>query len=159
MSLSLIAAVASNGVIGKGGDLPWRLSDDLKRFKKLTMGHPIVMGRKTFDSIGRALPGRKNIVITRDTSWSFEGVEVAHSLDEALSLAGEGEVFVIGGGEIYRQALPMASRMYLTLLAREVEGDAVFPEYDAAEWKEVEREQMSEPEAYAFVTLNRATPS
>ena len=155
MTVSLIAAVAANRAIGKGGALPWRLPSDLRRFKRLTMGHAIVMGRRTFDSIGRPLPGRTNIVLTRDPAWRRDGVETARSLDDALAKAGEGEVFVIGGGEIYAAALPRASRLYLTLVPRAVEGDAFFPEYDPAGWKEVEREELTDPEPHSFVVLER----
>lgn len=133
--ISLIVAIGDNLVIGKQNELLWHIPDDLKRFKQLTLGHPVVMGRKTFDSIidflGKPLPGRQNIVITRDTSWSYEGVTVAHSLEEAIEAAQEtDEVFIIGGEQIYRQALPLAERLYLTRIDDAKEGDAFFPPYE-----------------------------
>ena len=153
--IHLIAAVAENGVIGAGNQLPWRLPADLKRFKALTMGHTLVMGRKTFDSIGRPLPGRTTIVITRDRSWSREGVTVAHDIDEALQLA-RGEVFVAGGGEIYAQTIARADRLHITHVKRAFEGDARFPEIDPRVWQEIEREEHDEPPGndppFAFVT-------
>ncbi|MBX9632520.1 MAG: dihydrofolate reductase, partial [Burkholderiales bacterium] len=116
--VSLIAAVASNGVIGRDGRMPWHLPEDLKRFKALTMGHAIVMGRKTFDSIGRLLPGRRTIIVTRQPNYRVEGAEVVSSIDDAIALArNDDEVFVIGGGEIYAQALPLATRLHLTEIA------------------------------------------
>ena len=151
MIISLIAAMARNRVIGKDGKLPWRIPEDLKRFKKLTTGHCVVMGRKTFDSIGKPLPNRTNIVITRDKSWRADGVVVAHSLDEALGLASGDEVFVIGGGEIYAAALPKASKLYLTLVEGQWEGDAFFPEYDAGRFREVAREKPAGDAACEFV--------
>jgi dihydrofolate reductase len=137
--ISIIAAVADNGVIGAGNALPWRLPEDLKRFKALTMGHTLVMGRKTFDSIGRALPGRTTIVVTRDRAWHREGVIVAHDLEEALSRA-SGEIFIAGGGEIYAQTLARAERLYITHVHRAVEGDTHFPAIDPARWQPTERE-------------------
>ena len=124
-------AVSRNGVIGRDGDLPWRLPSDLKRFKALTLGKPVLMGRRTWDSIGRPLPGRRTLVVTRQHDWQAAGAEVAHSLEEALQLATTGEttrVYIAGGGELYRQALPMADVLLLTELADEFEGDAHFPE-------------------------------
>ena len=142
MSVSIIAAVAENGVIGRGGKLPWRLSADLKRFKSLTMGHPIIMGRRTWESIGRPLPGRTSIVITRQTRYAtpFAEVQVAHDWDEAHRLAlaapgGEVESFAIGGAEVYCAALPHARRLYLTRVLACIEGDAHFPPHNEAEWK------------------------
>lgn len=134
--LSLIVAMSQNRVIGRAGGLPWRLSADLQRFKSLTMGHHLVMGRKTFDSIGRALPGRTSIVITRQTAWQPPaGVLVAHDLAAALALAAtDEELFVIGGGEIYRLALPQAERLYLTLVEAEIDGDTFFPEFAPSQW-------------------------
>jgi dihydrofolate reductase len=148
--ISIIAAVAQNGVIGAQNKLPWRLPEDLKRFKALTMGHTLVMGRKTFDSIGRALPGRKTIVVTRDRAWSHEGVAVAHSVDEALALA-EGEVFIAGGGDLYAQTLARADRLYLTQLDQPFDGDAHFPEI-GKDWRAVERERH---DGFEFVTYER----
>jgi dihydrofolate reductase len=142
MLVSLIAAVAENGVIGRGGELPWRLSADLKRFKSLTMGHPIIMGRRTWDSIGRPLPGRTSIVITRQTRWTtpHAEVKVVHDIADALQAAasapgGDREAFIIGGGELYSAALPYAQRLYLTRVLSSVEGDATFPPYNESEWR------------------------
>ncbi len=136
--LSLIVAMARNRVIGAGGKLPWHLPADLKRFKEITMGRPVIMGRKTFESIGKPLPGRTNIVVTRRRSWTAKGCRVAHSLEEAIAAAGEGEVFVIGGGELYAAALPQADRLYLTEVDADVPGDVRFPEVDLSRWRLVE---------------------
>jgi dihydrofolate reductase len=145
--LALIAAVARNGVIGAGDALPWRLSSDLKRFKALTMGKPLIMGRKTFQSIGRPLPGREIIVVTRDEGFASEGVEVARDIETALRLAetkaraaGVDEIIVAGGGEIYAQTIARAGRLYVTEVALAPEGDAHFPPIDPALWREVRRE-------------------
>lgn len=139
MLLSLIAAVSENGVIGRDGGLPWRLSADLKRFKQITMGHTIIMGRRTWESIGRPLPGRRTIVVSRQTAYRPEAdVRVAKSLDAAIELAaalGEDEAFVIGGGELYRAALARADKLYLTRVAARVEGDILFPEVDWSSWQ------------------------
>jgi len=159
--ISLVVAMARNRTIGAGGKLPWHLPEDLKRFKRVTTGHPIVMGRKTFESIGRPLPGRTNIVVTRDAAKAIPGCRVAGSLDEALALAaapdvpGSGEVCVVGGGEIYRQALPRADRLHLTLIDRDVDGDASFPALDWDEWTVVSREARTEPFRFEFLTLDR----
>src|ERR1700742_580843 len=127
MRISIIVAVAENGVIGRDGQLPWRLSADLQRFKRLTMGHTMIMGRRTWESIGRPLPGRRTIVVTRQTNYSVaEGVQTAASLDDALAIAettGEREVFVVGGAELYNEALPQAGRLFFTEVAADVEGD------------------------------------
>jgi len=143
VKLCLIVAVAENGVIGRDNDLPWKISSDLQYFKATTMGKPIIMGRKTFQSIGRPLPGRTNIVITRDTSYAPEGVIVAHTLDMALDVAtgiaqskGEDEVMVIGGAEIYTLCLPKADRIYLTRVHGDVSGDAHFPALLEKDWIE-----------------------
>jgi dihydrofolate reductase len=159
MSLAIIAAVGANGVIGRGGGLPWRLPEDLKRFKSLTMGHTLVMGRATYDSIGRPLPGRRTIVVTRQPAWSAPGVDVAHSVDEALLMAGRGTVFVAGGGDIYRQCLDHADVLHLTLVDAAVEGDTWFPEFDRDAFREVAREPHAEGDLpFAFVTYERTTP-
>lgn len=142
MTISLIAAVSENGVIGRGNALPWHLSSDLKRFKRLTTGHPVIMGRKTFESIGRPLPNRRTIVVTRDVSFNGGEFTVANSFEEALELTrGEEEVFVIGGEEVFRRALPLADRLYLTVVHAEVSGDATFPPLEAAEWTLVQAER------------------
>ena len=145
MDVAIYVAIAENGVIGREGGLPWRLSSDLKRFKADTMGKPVIMGRKTWEGIGRPLPGRLNIVVTRDRTFKAEGAEVAGSLDDAISLAtvrarcmaGADEICVIGGGEIYRQALPKADRLHVTHVLGEVSGDTRFPAIDASEWREI----------------------
>jgi dihydrofolate reductase len=139
--VALIAAVAANGTIGLGSHLPWRLPEDLRRFKALTLGHPVIMGRRTWESIGRPLPGRTNIVVTRSTRFAAPGALIAHTLDEALATAAAAdEVFVIGGGELYRAALPLAQRLLLTEIRREFAGDAFFPAFDRAAFPETSRQ-------------------
>ena len=135
--ISLVVAMARNRVIGRDNGLPWRLSEDLKRFKATTLGKPVLMGRKTFESIGKPLPGRRNIVLTRDRAWRADGVDVVRSVDEALELAGGApELAVIGGAEVYRLVLPLADRIHLTRVEADVSGDTVFPELNLAEWHE-----------------------
>jgi dihydrofolate reductase len=145
MRLSLIVAMTRNGVIGRGGGLPWKLSADLKRFKSLTMGHHIIMGRKTFESLGRSLPGRTTVVVTRQNgNPSAAEVLVAQSVPEAVSLAsGDEEPFLIGGGEIFGQGLAMAQRMYVTWVEAEVAGDVTFPQVDWGQWREISSERHS----------------
>jgi dihydrofolate reductase len=145
--LVLVAAVARNGIIGANGGLPWRLSSDLKRFKAVTWGKPVVMGRKTFDSIGRALPGRETIVVTRDPAFAASGVLVAHDLEEGLVRAteqanamGADEIIIGGGGEVYSQTIARASRLFITEVALDAEGEARFPPIDPTLWREVNRE-------------------
>jgi dihydrofolate reductase len=129
--VTLVAAVAENGVIGRGGGLPWRLPDDLRHFQRLTQGHTVIMGRRTFDEIRAPLRGRRNIVVSRNPGFRADDVAVARSLEEALALArGEEEVFVVGGGEVYAQALPLATRMYLTHVHAAVGGDTRFPAFE-----------------------------
>jgi dihydrofolate reductase len=159
MTISVIVAMTADRVIGRDNTLPWRLPADLRRFKRLTLGRHLVVGRKTWESIGRPLPGRKMVVVTRQRGFRADGVEVVHSVDDALAVArenGEDEVFIAGGEEIYRQTLARAHRLYLTLVHATVEGDAFFPEYDAAAWTEVEREDRAadekNPHAFSFVT-------
>jgi len=154
---SIIAAVASNGVIGRDNRLPWHLSDDLKRFRALTMGHHVIMGRRTWESIGRLLPGRTMVIVTRNPGYAVPGCLVAHSLQEAVALAGDDhEVFVIGGAELYREALKSAARVYLTEVHAEFEGDARFPEFDRSAWREVSRESGSDPALpHDFVVYER----
>lgn len=157
-TLSLIAAVANNGIIGIRNTLPWHLPEDLKHFKALTLGHPILMGRKTWESLGRPLPGRLNVVITRNTDYKPEGCVIAHSLEGARALAGDVEtLFVIGGEELYRQALPVADRVYLTEIHEHYDGDASFPKLDPAHWQESERkaQQSASGLAFDFVTYIR----
>lgn len=141
MIVSIIAAMDRKRGIGVGAKLPWRLSADLKRFRELTMGHHIIVGRKTFESIGRPLPGRRTIVVTRDRNYKAEGCEVAHSVEDATRLAresGESEAFICGGAEIYAESIETADRMYLTFVGAEVAADTFFPEFDEREWREQE---------------------
>ena len=141
MIVAMIAAVAANGVIGRDGVMPWRLSTDMRRFKQLTMGKPLIMGRKTFESIGKPLPGRRNIVVTRQRAFEAEGVEVASGIDAAIALAGDvDEAIIAGGGEIYAAAIDRADRLYIPEVEAAPEGDAFFPEIDQAVWREVSRE-------------------
>lgn len=158
--ICLIAALAANRVIGRNNALPWRLPADLKRFKALTMGHPVLMGRKTYESLGRPLPGRRNLVITRDRAFEAAGCEIAHSLDEAIAACrGAGDIFIIGGAEMYREALARAHCLEFTEIHAEFEGDAVFPEFSMAEWRETAREaHRDEPQVhfdYDFVRYER----
>jgi dihydrofolate reductase len=159
--VSLVLARADNGVIGANGALPWRIADDMKRFKAITMGKPIVMGRKTWDSFPKKpLPGRTNIVITRDASWRADGAAIAHSLDEALAKArGENpaEIAVIGGAEIYRLALPKADVIHLTEVHMNAEGDVSMPPFAPSLWRETERVDGATAEGlrYSYVTLER----
>lgn len=167
MRISLVAAVARNGVIGADNAMPWRLSSDFRRFKALTLGKPVVMGRKTFASIGRPLPERTNIVVTRDAGFSRDGVLTASSFEEALRLAGEGlpedagEVMVIGGGEIYRLAMPLADRLYVTHVEASPEGDTYFPTIDPTLWRVTSSEIVpagpKDSAATEFVIYDRIT--
>jgi len=162
MKTSIIVAMDSNGVIGKDNELPWHLPADLQHFKKTTMGKPILMGRKTWESIGRPLPGRTNIVITRDSDYQADGCVVVNSIDAAIAAAGEqDEVMVIGGAEFYRQVLPRADTLYLTRIHASFDGDTVFPGLNAADWREVERSDQSadekNPHDYSFIRLERVT--
>ena len=135
--ISLVVAMARNRVIGRDNALPWRLSEDLKRFKAITLGKPVLMGRKTFESIGKPLPGRRNIVLTRDRAWRAEGVDAVSTVEEAIEAAdGAAELAVIGGAEIYRLVLPMAGRIHLTRVEADVSGDTLFPELEPDEWEE-----------------------
>jgi dihydrofolate reductase len=172
MQVSIIVAVSENGVIGREGELPWRLSSDLRRFKEITMGHTVIMGRRTWESIGRTLPGRRMIVISRQPGYRVEipEVEVAASLDDALERAtakGEVEAFVIGGAEMYRSALPIADRLYVTLVKAQVEGDTYFPvkSFDDFDWNSwvIVNQEPHEADAkneysYVYVTLQRCEP-
>jgi dihydrofolate reductase len=142
MSISIIVAASVNNVIGADGQLPWRLPEDLKHFKAITMGKPMIMGRATFDAIGRALPGRKSIVLSRQQGFEAEGCVVVPTIDAALEAAGDAEeIMVIGGGEIYRQLLPVADRIYMTRIQANIEGDTLFPELDMNEWDVVAVEE------------------
>ena len=139
-AIYLVAAVAANGIIGASGKLPWHLPEDLKHFKRLTMGHPVIMGRRTWESLGRPLPGRENIVVTRSAGYVAPGAAVASSLDAAIALcAGESVAFVIGGTELFQAALPLARGLVLTEIQRDYEGDTRFPAYDRSQWRESQR--------------------
>lgn len=165
MKVALIVAVSQNNVIGRDNQLPWHLPEDLQYFKSVTMGKPILMGRKTYDSIGRPLPGRVNIVITRDQSWTADGVEVVNSLDHAMAAgaaackaSGSDEIMVIGGAQIYGDCLPVADRLYLTKVEADVDGDAFFPEIAMDQWQIIAEKT---PKAvgnhpYRFLILERA---
>lgn len=162
MKISLIAAVAENGVIGHGGDLIWRLPADMRFFRQTTTGHHVLMGRKTWESIGKPLRDRTNVVITRCTDYEASGCTIVHSLDDALEVArqaGETEAFVIGGSEIYALALPLADRLYLTRIHHSFEGDTVFPRLDPTQWVESSHEEHEPDEKnayrYAFTVLDR----
>jgi dihydrofolate reductase len=157
-SVVLVAAVADNGVIGADGQLPWHLPDDLAHFRRVTTGNVVIMGRKTFESIGRPLPRRTNIVVTRQPDWSADGVIAASSLTEALEVAEEhdGDAMVIGGSQVYALAMPLADRQVLTEVHAMPEGDVTYPPFDREEWVETQRE---EHDGYAFVWLERAGPT
>ncbi len=157
--ISLIAAISENRVIGKDNQLPWHISEDLQRFKILTKGHPVVMGRKTYESIGRLLPNRTNIIITRDESYQVTGAQVVHSFENAVGTAqsspGSDEVFVIGGGQIFEQAIKIANTLYLTVVQTTIQGDAYFPDYSEFT-KEVYRKDSSNGELeYTFLELEK----
>ncbi len=159
--ISVIVAAAANDVIGEGSRLPWRLPADLRHFKKTTMGKPVLMGRTTYESIGRPLPGRFNIVLTTDRGFAASGCTVVHSIEEALqAAAGHEELMVIGGASIYRQFLPMADRLYLTRVHHEFAGDTRFPEMDHTRWRELSREDHGaderNPYPYSFLVYERA---
>jgi dihydrofolate reductase len=167
MRLSLIVAMAENRVIGKDNALPWRLPADLRRFRRLTTGYPVIMGRRSYESIGRPLPERTNIIVTRRPGYRVDGCLIAHTLEDALTLAqGAQETFVIGGADIYGQTLERAQRIYLTLVHAEVPGDTFFPKLDMSTWHETGREAHAADDKhsyrYSFVTLERtaseATP-
>jgi dihydrofolate reductase len=164
MSISIIAAVAANNVIGRDNKLPWHMPADLKWFKKLTMGHHVLMGRKTFEEFKKPLPGRVNVVITRNPNWAADGVAIARSVDEGISkaeAAGDKEIFIIGGADIFTQVLHRADRMYITRIHAEPEGDTFFPEFDDVnEWKLVDAEHCEadekNPYPYSFLTYERS---
>jgi dihydrofolate reductase len=149
--LSVIAALARNRVIGRDNDLPWHLPEDLKRFRALTMGHHIVMGRKTFESLGRLLPGRTTVIVTRNRDYQVPGAIIVHSLEEAVTACGDDpEIFLIGGAELYQQSLQLAGRLYLTEIDAEFEGDAYFPAFSRDTWKETARETQISAEGLPF---------
>jgi dihydrofolate reductase len=156
MRISLIAAMAENRVIGRGGALPWDLPADRRRFRELTWGHPVIMGRKTFESIGCSLAGRQNMVLTRQQGYRAGGCLTFGDLPTALeACAGSSEVFIIGGGELYREALPLAQRLYLTIVHVELDGDTLFPEIPAGEFQEMERRQVEDNFPSDFVIYER----
>lgn len=160
--INIVVAKASNNVIGAKNDLIWHLPNDLKHFKSITSGHPIIMGRKTFESLGRPLPNRTNIVVTRDQNWNAEGIEIASSLAKAIESAKkiDDDIYIIGGGNIYKQAMEFTDVLYITEVHHEFDGDTYFPEIDSDEWEEVERQDFKKdekhPYAYSFVTYKRA---
>lgn len=161
--ISIIVAYAANRVIGREGKMPWYLPEDLKRFRRLTMGHHLVMGRKTWESIGRLLPGRQHVIVSRRVRYAVPGATVAGSLDAAIAACkGDTEIFIIGGGEIYRQALPVAGRIYATEIEGEYEGDTLFPEIAGTDWRVVSQESREggagEPR-FRFVTLEKRQPA
>ena len=160
MNINIVVAIGSNNAIGKNNKLLWHLPKDLKHFKELTTGHTVIMGRKTYDSVGKPLPNRRNIVITRQ-QIDIPGCEVVNSLDQAIGLCkSEEEVFIVGGAEIYKQAMQVTNSIYLTIVHQSFDGDTYFPEIKADEWKETEREDYQPDEkhqfAYSFITLERA---
>ncbi len=162
MSISIIVAMAKNRTIGVDNTLTWRCPEDLKHFKAITMGHHMIMGRKTFDSIGRPLPGRTTVVLTRDINLKIEGCLIAHSLQEAIkACADDTQIFIVGGAEIYAQALTHVDTLYITEIQQNVDGDACFPEFDASDWQEIAREartqDLPQPLDYHFVTYRRKT--
>ena len=160
MKISIIVAMALNRVIGRDNGLPWHLPADLQHFRQTTMGKPILMGRKTWESIGRPLPGRTSIIITRDPDYTAAGAVVVNTIDAALHAAARhGEIMVIGGAELYRQVLPLAGTIYMTLIHDEIAGDTFFPELEGDEWLEVERNDFEpdekNPHEYSFIVLER----
>lgn len=178
VKISLIAAMSENRVIGRDNALPWHIPEDLQRFKEITKGHPVIMGRKTYESIGRLLPKRLNIIITRDSNYSVEGAVIAHSLEEAIKVAlrqtqgkllekglqtmnyepttDNGEVFVIGGGQIFERAIKIADKLYLTIVHTTIDGDAYFPEYSEFRKEIYRRESANEEYTYTFLDLERS---
>ncbi len=168
MIMSLIVAMSDNRVIGRNNEMPWHLPEDLKFFKRITMGKPIIMGRNTFESIGKPLPGRANIVITRNPDYHADGVHVVASVEEAIELSGqltapdlEAEIMVIGGSQIFAETLPIADRIYLTELHTKIEGDVFFPRFPRDQWQEIARENRpatpENPFTYSFLILERTT--
>ena len=159
MTISIIAAVAANRVIGKEGDLPWHIPEDLKYFKRITMGKPVIMGRKTWETLDEPLPGRKNVVVTRQDDYKAAGAEVVHNLDDAMKAAGGAqEVMILNGAGIYEAALPRADRMYLTHIHEAFEGDTYFPEFNRNNWEVVERTESETADGeltYSFVVYER----
>jgi dihydrofolate reductase len=164
MIVSAFGAMSQNRVIGKNNDLPWDLPADLKRFKDMTTGHPIIMGRRTYESMGRVLPNRDNLIVTRQENYHVEGAFVFSSVEKALEWCRQGEVskkpgfeeiFVIGGGEIWKSCWHLLDRLYLTIIHQNFEGDAFFPEFDREEWREIFREDHAQPMPFTYSTLDR----
>ena len=167
-NLSILVAMASNHVIGNNNQLPWHLSADLKHFKALTMGHNIIMGRKTYESIGKPLPGRINVIVTHQNNYQIDGATVVNSVDEAIEVSiddknSDRQSFIIGGAELYQQTLPLCQHMYITEIQQEFTGDTFFPKFDPDEWSEISREKHipedSQPLEYHFVVLDRKMTS
>ena len=166
LKISIIVAIAENDVIGRDNSLPWHLSEDLKNFKRITMGKPMIMGRKTFESLGKPLPGRPHIVLTHDQGYSFPGIETAQNFDQALVVASkrssskDGEIMVIGGEQVFREALSFANRLYLTEVHMTADGDVKFPKFERKEWLEISRKlypgNPKDSCDYSFVVLERA---
>jgi len=157
MIISIIAAISLNRIIGRNNQIPWHIPGEQRRFKQVTWGHAIIMGRKTIESLGKPLPGRTNIVITRNKNFAFPGCIVVHSLGQALQNCPENETeaFIIGGGEIFRLALPIAHRIYLTTIQKEIEGDIFFPEFSQTEFKKIQSEYINAPMPYTFSIFER----
>lgn len=160
MHISAIVAMSENRVIGRNNQLPWHLPADLRHFKQITMGHPIVMGRKTYASIGRALPGRRNVIISHNANFQAQGCEVFNSIDDALfALKDAKEIFVIGGAQLFEKILPSVKRLYLTVIHADISGDVFFPVLDSSQWKEIAREDHladgDNEYAYSFITLDK----
>jgi len=159
-SVAIIVAIAQNRTIGVNNTLPWRCPEDLRHFKALTMGHHMIMGRKTFDSIGKPLPGRTTVVVTRNRDLNMAGCVIAHSLEDAMTACtGDEEIFIVGGAELYAQALPLVDTLYITEIQQDVIGDAHFPEFDKKAWREISREihmqELPQSLEYHFVTYQR----
>jgi dihydrofolate reductase len=156
MTIIIIAAMAQNRVIGKGNDIPWRIEGEQALFKKITMGHTVVMGRKTFESIGRPLPGRKNVVISRQSNYRPQGCLVAESFDASLAICRDDEkIFIAGGGQVYKIALQFADEIRLTVIGREIPGDVFFPEFSDKDFHEISTERVAEPEPYIIKIYRR----
>lgn len=160
MNISIVVAMTSNSLIGRDGDLPWHLSADLQHFKSVTMGKPVVMGRLTYESIGRPLPGRENIVLTRDSDYKADGCTIIHDLEQIKSKCSDTEeIMIIGGAQLYTETLALASKLYITEVHAELHGDTFFPEFDRKQWQEIERLPFKADEKndfdYSFVVLER----
>lgn len=156
MGISIVAAMSRNRVIGREGAIPWKIPEDLQRFRELTLGHTVIMGRRTLESIGRPLDGRRNIVVTRQQNYSRDGIVVVHSLEEAINSSGtDGELFICGGSELYRQGLPLCSKLYLTVVDLDIEGDTFFPPVQVDDFKELSRESISCCPSAQFIVFEK----